>query len=146
MTRHTPYLFYGTSLLLNKMLIKKFFLNIDRNKYSIFTFFIKSQTLFLNCIFESLNLFSMPTLSISKFLLDKHLGVKYSKDEVDELCFNYGLELDDVVRLLYYSDFTRLVLRFRRKTKMASSTRFTKLTFLRIDTICSVLRVWFGLG
>lgn len=40
----------------------------------------------------------MPTISVKKCLLDKHLGSTLSQKEVDELCFQYGLELDDVVK------------------------------------------------
>lgn len=39
----------------------------------------------------------MPTLSIKKRLLDRHLGVCLSQEQVDDLCFQYGLEVDDVV-------------------------------------------------
>lgn len=38
----------------------------------------------------------MPTIGIRKSLLDKHLGRVYSEKEFDELCFDYGLELDEV--------------------------------------------------
>nr|CDJ96324.1 B3 B4 tRNA-binding and tRNA synthetase domain containing protein [Haemonchus contortus] len=38
----------------------------------------------------------MPTVGIKKVLLDKHLGKIYSEKEFDELCFEYGLELDEV--------------------------------------------------
>ncbi|KAJ1368453.1 Phenylalanine--tRNA ligase beta subunit [Parelaphostrongylus tenuis] len=38
----------------------------------------------------------MPTIGIRKSLLDKHLGRVYSEKEFDELCFEYGLELDEV--------------------------------------------------
>ncbi|KAK5967095.1 Phenylalanine--tRNA ligase beta subunit [Trichostrongylus colubriformis] len=38
----------------------------------------------------------MPTVGIKKTLLDKHLGKVYSEKEFDELCFEYGLELDEV--------------------------------------------------
>ncbi|VDO14108.1 unnamed protein product, partial [Haemonchus placei] len=38
----------------------------------------------------------MPTVGIKKVLLDKHLGKVYSEKEFDELCFEYGLELDEV--------------------------------------------------
>ena len=41
--------------------------------------------------------FKMPTISVKKRLLDKHLGSSLSQEDVDELCFQYGLELDDVV-------------------------------------------------
>ncbi len=39
----------------------------------------------------------MPTISVKKRVLDKQLGASLSQDEVDQLCFLYGLELDDVV-------------------------------------------------
>ncbi|KAL7076913.1 hypothetical protein ACQ4LE_004118 [Meloidogyne hapla] len=39
----------------------------------------------------------MPTISVKKRLLDKHLGTSLTQGEVDELCFQYGLELDDVL-------------------------------------------------
>jgi len=39
----------------------------------------------------------MPTIAVKKRLLDKHLGTCLTQEEVDELCFQYGLELDDVV-------------------------------------------------
>nr|CAD2186056.1 unnamed protein product [Meloidogyne enterolobii] len=39
----------------------------------------------------------MPTIAVKKRLLDKHLGTCLTQEEVDELCFQYGLELDDVL-------------------------------------------------
>ncbi|CAD5234442.1 unnamed protein product [Bursaphelenchus xylophilus] len=39
----------------------------------------------------------MPTIGIKKNILDKYLGREYSEQELDEVFFNYGLELDDVV-------------------------------------------------
>uniref|UniRef100_A0A915M1Z9 Phenylalanine--tRNA ligase beta subunit n=1 Tax=Meloidogyne javanica TaxID=6303 RepID=A0A915M1Z9_MELJA len=39
----------------------------------------------------------MPTIPVKKRLLDKHLGTCLTQEEVDELCFQYGLELDDVL-------------------------------------------------
>ncbi|VDL86095.1 unnamed protein product [Nippostrongylus brasiliensis] len=38
----------------------------------------------------------MPTVGIKKTLLDKHLGKVYNEKQFDELCFEYGLELDEV--------------------------------------------------
>lgn len=39
----------------------------------------------------------MPTIGVKKRLLDEFLGESYTETQVDELCFAYGLELDDVV-------------------------------------------------
>uniref|UniRef100_A0AC34QG87 Phenylalanine--tRNA ligase beta subunit n=1 Tax=Panagrolaimus sp. JU765 TaxID=591449 RepID=A0AC34QG87_9BILA len=39
----------------------------------------------------------MPTLAVKKRLLDEFLGKSYSEKELDELCFDYGLEVDDIV-------------------------------------------------
>ncbi|KAL3101176.1 hypothetical protein niasHS_001636 [Heterodera schachtii] len=39
----------------------------------------------------------MPTISVKKRLLDKHLSVSLSQQQVDDLCFQYGLEVDDVL-------------------------------------------------
>ena len=39
----------------------------------------------------------MPTIAIRKTLLDKHLDSNYTVEQIDKLCFDYGLELDDVV-------------------------------------------------
>nr|XP_039249843.1 phenylalanine--tRNA ligase beta subunit-like [Styela clava] len=38
----------------------------------------------------------MPTISVNRDLLHKWLGKEYSEEEFDELCFEYGLELDEV--------------------------------------------------
>ncbi|XP_039249843.2 phenylalanine--tRNA ligase beta subunit-like [Styela clava] len=38
----------------------------------------------------------MPTISVNRDLLHEWLGKKYSEEEFDELCFEYGLELDEV--------------------------------------------------
>ena len=38
----------------------------------------------------------MPTISVNRDNLFKLLGRKYTEDEFDELCFDYGLELDEV--------------------------------------------------
>ena len=37
----------------------------------------------------------MPTISVNKASLYKALGKEYTKDEFDELCFEFGLELDE---------------------------------------------------
>ncbi len=39
----------------------------------------------------------MPTISINRDLLFKNLGKVYTDSEFDELCFEFGIELDDVV-------------------------------------------------
>jgi len=39
----------------------------------------------------------MPTISINRNLLFKNLGKTYTDKEFDELCFEFGIELDDVV-------------------------------------------------
>eukprot|EP00899_Mesostigma_viride_P011529 jgi/Mesvir1/20377/Mv12285-RA.2 len=38
----------------------------------------------------------MPTVSVGRDLLFKALGKTYTEEEFDELCFEYGIELDDV--------------------------------------------------
>nr|SVE75035.1 EOG090X03QT [Daphnia dolichocephala] len=38
----------------------------------------------------------MPTISINRDLLFKALGKSYSEEEFDELCFKFGIELDEV--------------------------------------------------
>ena len=38
----------------------------------------------------------MPTVSVNRDELFKLLGKVYSEEEFDELCFDYGLELDEV--------------------------------------------------
>ncbi|RCN41161.1 phenylalanine--tRNA ligase, beta subunit [Ancylostoma caninum] len=38
----------------------------------------------------------MPTVGIKKTLLDKHLKKCYTEKKFDELCFEYGLELDEI--------------------------------------------------
>uniref|UniRef100_A0A915BCA7 Phenylalanine--tRNA ligase beta subunit n=1 Tax=Parascaris univalens TaxID=6257 RepID=A0A915BCA7_PARUN len=38
----------------------------------------------------------MPTIGIRKAIIDKHFGKIYSEEEFAELCFDYGLELDEV--------------------------------------------------
>lgn len=39
----------------------------------------------------------MPTIGIKRDLLYEALGQTYSEEEFDELCFEFGLELDEVV-------------------------------------------------
>ena len=39
----------------------------------------------------------MPTISVNRDLLFKNIGKTYSDKEFDELCFEFGIELDDVV-------------------------------------------------
>ncbi|CAF4600805.1 unnamed protein product, partial [Rotaria sp. Silwood2] len=39
----------------------------------------------------------MPTISVKRSLLFHELGQKYTDEEFDQLCFDYGLELDDIV-------------------------------------------------
>jgi hypothetical protein len=41
----------------------------------------------------------MPTISVDKAALFKELGREYTTEEFDELCFEFGIELDeDVMR------------------------------------------------
>ena len=37
----------------------------------------------------------MPTIAVEKYALYKALGKNYTKDEFDELCFDFGIELDE---------------------------------------------------
>ena len=37
----------------------------------------------------------MPTISVDKNALYKALGKEYTREEFDELCFEFGIELDD---------------------------------------------------
>ena len=39
----------------------------------------------------------MPTVGIERELLFRSLGRKYTEEQFDQLCFDYGLELDEVV-------------------------------------------------
>jgi phenylalanyl-tRNA synthetase beta chain len=39
----------------------------------------------------------MPTISIEKELLFETLGRRYTDEEFSDLCFDFGIELDDVV-------------------------------------------------
>ncbi|KAJ5599848.1 Phenylalanine--tRNA ligase beta subunit [Penicillium hetheringtonii] len=48
----------------------------------------------------------MPTISVDKAALFKELGREYTTEEFDELCFEFGIELDeDVLTLSYYIIF-----------------------------------------
>ena len=38
----------------------------------------------------------MPTLAVERNVLFDHIGRVYSDEEFDELCFEFGVELDDV--------------------------------------------------
>ena len=38
----------------------------------------------------------MPTLTVERDLLYTHLGRTYSDHEFDELCFEFGIELDEI--------------------------------------------------
>ena len=40
----------------------------------------------------------MPTIGVNRDELMRCLGVEYSETEFDELCFEFGLELDEVVK------------------------------------------------
>ena len=40
----------------------------------------------------------MPTIGVKKALLFDALGKVYTEEEFDELCFEFGLELDEVVK------------------------------------------------
>ena len=45
----------------------------------------------------------MPTIGIKRDLLFEALGQTYTEAEFDELCFEFGLELDEVVTEIYDS-------------------------------------------
>lgn len=38
----------------------------------------------------------MPTIGVKKRILESELGAKYSSEELDQILFDYGLELDDI--------------------------------------------------
>uniref|UniRef100_A0A087WQ15 Phenylalanyl-tRNA synthetase, beta subunit n=1 Tax=Mus musculus TaxID=10090 RepID=A0A087WQ15_MOUSE len=40
----------------------------------------------------------MPTVSVKRDLLFQALGRTYTDEEFDELCFEFGLELDEIIR------------------------------------------------
>jgi hypothetical protein len=46
---------------------------------------------------------SMPTVSVVRDRLFEKLGRSYTDDEFQDLCFEYGIELDDVVRVFVLS-------------------------------------------
>lgn len=37
----------------------------------------------------------MPTIAVDKYALYEALGRKYTTEEFDELCFDFGIELDE---------------------------------------------------
>jgi phenylalanyl-tRNA synthetase beta chain len=39
----------------------------------------------------------MPTVGVGRDLLFAKMGRKYTDEEFEDLCFEYGIELDDVV-------------------------------------------------
>jgi len=45
----------------------------------------------------------MPTVSVVRDRLFEKLGRSYTDDEFQDLCFEYGIELDDVVRVFVLS-------------------------------------------
>uniref|UniRef100_A0A8C1XUD9 Phenylalanine--tRNA ligase beta subunit n=1 Tax=Cyprinus carpio TaxID=7962 RepID=A0A8C1XUD9_CYPCA len=56
----------------------------------------------------------MPTVSVKRDLLFEALGQKYTDEEFDELCFEFGLELDEIVShvklFIYLILYTRVCL------------------------------------
>ena len=40
----------------------------------------------------------MPTIGVNKHVLFRALGRSYTEKEFDELCFEFGIELDEVVK------------------------------------------------
>lgn len=68
----------------------------------------------------------MPTIPVDKEDLFKLLGRSYTTEEFDELCFQFGIELDE--------DTTEDV-------KGTDERPQLKLKFLPIDMICYVLKV-----
>uniref|UniRef100_A0A8D2DHQ9 Phenylalanine--tRNA ligase beta subunit B1 domain-containing protein n=1 Tax=Sciurus vulgaris TaxID=55149 RepID=A0A8D2DHQ9_SCIVU len=50
----------------------------------------------------------MPTVSVKRDLLFKALGRTYTNEEFDELCFEFGLELDEIVCITYFSDILNM--------------------------------------
>ena len=38
----------------------------------------------------------MPTLAVERDVLFNHLGRTYTDEEFDELCFEFGVELDEI--------------------------------------------------
>lgn len=37
----------------------------------------------------------MPTITVDKYALFEALGQKYSKEEFEDLCFEFGVEMDE---------------------------------------------------
>ena len=52
----------------------------------------------LYCLAEQHHTTTMPTIGVKKALLFDALGKVYTEEEFDELCFEFGLELDEVVK------------------------------------------------
>ena len=48
----------------------------------------------------------MPTVSVDKALLFEGLGHEYTTQEFDELCFQFGIELDDDTTAVSYTHLT----------------------------------------
>ena len=85
----------------------------------------------------------MPTIGIKKALLFDALGKVYTEEEFDELCFEFGLELDEVVKEVNDEGKEEEVYkieiganRFDEITKSNSAILQCNVTISRYDLLC----------
>jgi hypothetical protein len=54
----------------------------------------------------------MPTVAVNRSALFRALGKKFTEKQFDELCFEFGLELDEVRRLIELGFYLKLYILF----------------------------------
>ena len=89
----------------------------------------------------------MPTIGIKKALLFDALGKVYTEEEFDELCFEFGLELDEVVKEVNDEGKEEEVYKIEIGANRFDENYIIQFRnvamFLYLDTTCCVWRAWY---
>ena len=77
----------------------------------------------------------MPTIGIKRDLLFEALGQTYTETEFDELCFEFGLELDEVVTEVNDQGKEEIVYKIEIGANRLSKNRICKWLILNSSQI-----------
>ena len=90
----------------------------------------------------------MPTIGIKRDLLFEALGKTYTETEFDELCFEFGLELDEVVTEVNDQGKEEIVYKIEigaNRSEIKTHHVYLPYKFIFIGMIYCVWKGWCGL-
>lgn len=93
----------------------------------------------------------MPTVSVEKDILFTHLGRRYTDEEFDELCFEFGIELDEITSEREEATKSATVKLTAEQVALLSDTVLYKIDvpanrydLLCVEGLCRALRIFLG--